>query len=42
MPPATSDAIVIGSGVIGASVAYELGRRGATVRVGQFWLLLDR
>ncbi|MDN5790284.1 MAG: FAD-binding oxidoreductase, partial [Micrococcales bacterium] len=33
MSVATSDAIVIGSGVIGASVAYELARDGLSVTV---------
>ena len=33
MSVATSDAIVIGSGVIGASVAYELARDGWSVTV---------
>lgn len=32
-PPTTADVLVIGAGAVGASIAYELARRGASVHV---------
>ena len=33
MPPRPSDIVVVGAGIVGCSVAYELARRGASVQV---------